>query len=92
MLRTAAKEKNKEIEITTVLCSEAFDAIKTGNFELHNNLLIGQIEKLSGSVDAIVLAQVSMSALEPMLTNTKVPVYNSGRTGFERVKEMLNTD
>jgi len=92
LLLTAAKENNKEIEITTVLCSEAFNAIKTGNVELHNNLLIRQIESLSDSVDAIVLAQVSMSALEPMLTNTKVPVYNSGRTGFERVKEMLNAD
>lgn len=92
LLRTSAREYNKEIEITSVICTEAFDAIKNGNVELHNNLLIRQIEYLSGSVDAIVLAQVSMSALEPMLTHTKVPVYNSGRTGFERVKEMLNTD
>ena len=92
LLRTAAIENGKDIEITTVLCTEAFEAIKNNNVELHNNLLIEQIERLSDSVDAIVLAQVSMSALEPMLTHTKVPVYNSGRTGFERVKEMLNID
>jgi hypothetical protein len=30
-----------------------------------------------------------MTALEPRLTATKVPVYNSGRTGFARVREML---
>ena len=40
-------------------------------------------------VDAIVMAQVSMSVLEKELTNTRVPVYNSGRTSFQRVREML---
>ena len=44
---------------------------------------------LSGQVDAIVMAQVSMTALEPRLTHTQVPVYNSGRTAFERVREIL---
>lgn len=92
LLRTAAIDNKKEVEITTVLCTEAFEAIKNGNVDLHNSLLIEQIERLSDSVDAIVLAQVSMSALEPILTHTKVPVYNSGRTGFERVKKMLNID
>ena len=90
LLYTAAAESGKEIEVTTILCSEAFEAIKRGEIDLHNRLLLNQIDRLSETVDAIVLAQVSMSALEPMLVNTKVPVYNSGRTGFERVKQMLD--
>jgi len=32
-----------------------------------------------------------MSVLESRLTNTRVPVYNSGRTGFTRVREMLES-
>lgn len=91
LLREAARDGGKEINVTTVLCSEAFDAIKQGNVELHNRLLLEQIDRLSETVDAIVLAQVSMSALEPMLVHTRVPVYNSGRTGFERVKQILDT-
>ena len=35
------------------------------------------------------MAQVSMAVLEKELTNTRVPVYNSGRTSFQRVREML---
>ena len=35
------------------------------------------------------MAQLSMSALAPYLKDTKVPVYNSGETGFARVREML---
>jgi aspartate/glutamate racemase len=91
LLNIAAGEAGKKIEITTILCSEAFAEIKKGNIQKHNELLLGEIDRLSGMVDAIVLAQVSMSALEPMLKNTKVPVYNSGRTGFIRVREILES-
>jgi aspartate/glutamate racemase len=91
LLKLAAEEAGKEIEITIVLCTKAFEEIKKGNVDLHNELLLKEIELLSESVDAIVMAQVSMSALEPMLTNTKVPVYNSGRTGFNKVREILES-
>jgi aspartate/glutamate racemase len=89
LLLTAAKDAGKTIEVTTALCSDAFQELKKGNVELHNQMLLEQIESLSKGVDAIVMAQVSMSALEPMLGKTRVPVYNSGRTGFEQVRKML---
>lgn len=91
LLYQAAADWQKEITVTTRLCSKAFDAIKYGDVELHNRLLLEEIDLLSETVDVIVLAQVSMSALEPMLVHTKVPVYNSGRTGFERVRQLLFT-
>ncbi len=91
LLLSAAADAGKTIEVSTRLCTEAFAAIKRNDVDLHNRMLLEEIDRLSDSVDAIVLAQVSMSALEPMLGNTRVPVYNSGRTGFNRVKEMLET-
>jgi aspartate/glutamate racemase len=91
LLRLAASDAGKEIEVTTILCSRAFEEIKKGNVAGHNELLLSEIDKLSDSVDAIVMAQVSMSALEPMLKNTRIPVYNSGRTGFNRVREILES-
>lgn len=89
LLRLAAQETGKEITVTVRLCSEAFKILKAGNPEKHNDMLLAEIDRLSGEVDAIVMAQVSMTALEPRLINTKVPVYNSGRTAFNRVREML---
>lgn len=91
LLLEAAKDQNKEISVETVLCSDAFAAIKRGDVDLHNKMLLEQIDCLSEKVDAIVMAQVSMSALEPMLTDTKVPVYNSGRTGFEKARQILDS-
>jgi aspartate/glutamate racemase len=89
LLRLAAEEAGKPIEVKLRLCSEAFQALKAGNPEKHNEMLLAEIDKLSGDVDAIVMAQVSMTALEPRLTNTRIPVYNSGRTAFNRIREIL---
>lgn len=89
LLRQAAQEAGRECHITTRLCGEAFQTLKAGNPEKHNDMLLAEIDQLSRDVDAIVLAQVSMTALEPRLSNTRVPVYNSGRTAFNRIRQML---
>ena len=91
LLKLAASDAGRPVDVETVLCSEAFAEIKKGNTDKHNALLIKEIDRLSRDVDAIVLAQVSMSALEPALKGTKVPVYNSGRTAFNKVREILES-
>jgi Asp/Glu/hydantoin racemase len=91
LLRLAASEAGRSVQITTRLCSEAFRVLKAGDPEKHNDILLAEIEDLSKGVDAIVMAQISMSALEPRLTRTRVPVYNSGRTGLERVRKILES-
>ena len=91
LLQLAATQAGKKVRIKTVLCSEAFEEIKKGHVGKHNEILIRQIDRLSRSVDVIVMAQVSMSALEPMLKNTSVPVYNRGRTGFNQVRKILES-
>lgn len=89
LLRIVAAENKKDVEIVTVLREEAFRAIQRGDADTHNSMLLEEIEKLSGQVDVIAMAQLSMSALTPHLPKTKVPVYDSGTTGFGRIREML---
>jgi aspartate/glutamate racemase len=89
LLRIVAAEQKKEVEVTTVLREEAFRAIQKGDSETHNAILLEEIEKLAGKVDSIVMAQLSMSALAPHLTGTRVPVYDSGTTGFGRIRQMM---
>lgn len=91
LLRIVAGENNREVEITTVLRPEAFEAIQKGDAATHNAILLDEIDKLSPKVDSIIMAQLSMSALAPHLKDTRVPVYNSGTTGFARVREMLES-
>ncbi|MEG2604635.1 MAG: aspartate/glutamate racemase family protein [Clostridia bacterium] len=89
LLREAGHDAGKELHVTPVLCEEAFRVLRAGDAQKHNEMLLEAIDALSKEVDAIVMAQVSMSVLEKELTNTRVPVYNSGRTGFERARQML---
>ncbi len=89
LLRQAARDAGREVEVFPVLCAQAFTALRAGDAARHNAMLLEEIDVLSRKVDAIVLAQVSMSVLEKELKNTLVPVYNSGRTGFERARQML---
>jgi len=91
LLKTVAEEMGKEIEIKTILSSEAFKELEKGNTERHNEILLEEIDKLSKEVDCICMAQISMSVLESRLTNVRVPVYNSGRTGFTKVREILES-
>jgi aspartate/glutamate racemase len=91
LLRLAAQEAGKIIDVKLRLCSEAFQVLKAGNPDKHNEMLLAEIEHLSGEVDAIVMAQVSMTALEPQLGHTKVPVYNSGRTSFNKIRQFLES-
>ena len=91
LLREAAADANKDVEIKTILQAEAFKALRSGDKEKHNEILLAEIDKLSSQVDAIVLAQASMSVLEPHLKDSRVPVYNSVRTGFEKAREILET-
>ncbi len=91
LLRQAAADAGKDVQIKTILCSEAFRVLQAGDADKHNAMLLQEIEQLSKAVDAIVLAQVSMSVLESHLKTTRVPVYNSGRTGFTKAREMLES-
>lgn len=91
LLQLAADQAGKTVSIKTILSSTAFAELQAGRTELHNEILLEEIEKLSKEVDAIVMAQVSMTALEPLLRNTRVPVYNSGRTGVTRAREILES-
>jgi aspartate/glutamate racemase len=89
LLRAVAAERRKEVEIATVLRGDAFEALKAGDVDRHNAILLEEIDELSARVDSIVMAQLSMSVLAPLARGMRVPVYDSGTTGFARVREML---
>ncbi len=89
LLKIVAGEEGQEVEIRTVLRAEAFEAWSRGDIDAHNAMLLDEIDRLSRQVDSIVMAQLSMSALAPLLSSPRVPVYNSGDTGFARVRQML---
>ena len=51
----------KEIELTSVLCEGAFEALMSGNGAQHDAIVAAALKELVTKVDVIVLAQASMA-------------------------------
>ncbi len=78
LLKTAQK-LNKKIDMKTVLCSDAYDAMLSGNTALHDEIVIKYLKNLMGKVDAVVLAQASTARVAELLSDNekKTPVFTS---------------
>ncbi len=83
--------KGKKMECKQFLQNAAWDALQAGRPEEHNRILLSNIRSLDTmGFDAIVMAQVSMRALLPELTDLSTPVLCSFYSGYSAVAERLN--
>lgn len=89
LIREKATAAGTEIEITEALAEGAFQTLLDGKPEQHDEIVKRTIEALAHNVDVIVLAQVSMARLIPQLTDLKVPVMSSPKSGVEAVRDAL---
>jgi len=84
------KATGRDIKFTEFLDQAAWEALAAGDGKRHNEILIESIRKLDQQgFDAIVMAQVSMRALLPELTDVKTPVLCSFYTGLDAVVEKV---
>lgn len=87
VIREKASEQGREIEIVTSVAEGAFDVLCTGDRQKHDEMVCEALYKLSGNVDVIVFAQISMSLIrfEPV----KAPVLMIGESGLAQIKAMM---
>lgn len=90
LVRTKAKEMNKDVVVDEFLVDGALDILmKEKDQEKHNRLCLETIKKAALDHDVIVLAQGSMTVLLPYLDKIDKPVLTSPRLAIEKVKELL---
>ena len=78
LLAAHARETGRRIEIESVLCGAAFEALIGGNREMHDRLVSEAAAELATRVDRIVLAQASLAHLaEPLAAKLGLPVLAS---------------
>ena len=88
----AGAAAGREVDVTTLLCNEAFDALARGDVKQHNAVLMQVIVQAAGAYDVVVLAQASMSNILPDLpTGISSRVLTSPRLGLERVAAALRS-
>ena len=91
LLREAAAEAGREIEMIDELVPEALHAVLGGDRSTHDRLLTAAATRLSNEgVEAVVLAQVSMAHLVPVLQKqTGLPIFSSLETSLAEVRQKL---
>ncbi len=63
-LTRAASEAGREVEVRASLVAGAFDALKAGNRDRHDELVLQECMRSAEEADVIVLAQASLARLE----------------------------
>ncbi|MBN1507083.1 MAG: hypothetical protein JW955_09570 [Sedimentisphaerales bacterium] len=91
LIRSQAKAKSREVNVTAKLCQGAFGAVMSGDAATHDRIVASAVRDLMGKVDVIVLAQASMARVVDGLPATEivVPVLSSPRPAIERVAAVL---
>ncbi len=91
LITRAGTAAGREVNVATLLCNEAFDALARGDVRQHNALLMQAIVQAAGAHDVVILAQASMSNILPDLPAAIAPrVLTSPRLGLERVAKYLD--
>jgi Asp/Glu/hydantoin racemase len=99
LLQETARRLGKTVwatsKATGVAVEEAWQRLAVGDVEGHNALLAGAIREAQAreALGCVVLAQLSMSVFALSYPDAEaefgLPVFTSGQTGFQRVREVL---
>jgi len=90
LLNEAAARTGTPIEIVPSFHADAMDALRRGDRDAHDRILLDALPSLLERVDVALLAQVSMSPLAAKLpANLPKPVLSSPELAAERLTEIL---
>jgi Asp/Glu/hydantoin racemase len=91
LIERTARESDREVEVRDRLCDGAFEALREGDTERHDQLVREGLRELIGWADVIVLAQASMARVVDSLSEDerRTPILSSPRLGMERMRDIL---
>lgn len=90
LIKRMAEEAGKEIELEIRLVDGAMvKLMETGDQDLHNQMVLGDVQAAAETNDIIVLAQGSMIVMEPLLHTINKTVLTSPRLGVSYLKEVI---
>ena len=89
-LERAARRAEKQITVVASLHPGAMEALRRGEGEMHDRILLEALPPLAAQVELVLLAQASMARLmERLPADLPVPVLASPQLAVEALKERL---
>jgi Asp/Glu/hydantoin racemase len=91
LVKRRAAAAGKTIELETVLCEGAFDALMSGDAATHDAMVAKALRDLSAKTDVIVLAQASMARVADNLAaeDKKVPILASPGIAIQHIASVI---
>ncbi|MEA5257838.1 aspartate/glutamate racemase family protein [Arcicella aquatica] len=86
-----AQKAGKEIELVSILCEGAFEALMSGDSAKHDEIVAKALKELVNQVDVILLAQASMARVVDTLdeADKKVPILASPIIAVQHLATIL---
>lgn len=93
MIDEQSTEQGKKIEVKTLLCPGAFDALWRDDMVTHDRIVLENLDQMMDEVDVIVVPQPSMERVMKQVpeTSRRVPILSSARLSAQRLKEKLDS-
>jgi Asp/Glu/hydantoin racemase len=91
LVRRRAALAGKSIELVSVLCEGAFEALMSGDAATHDAKVSAALRELSSKVDVILLAQASMARVVDTLPaeDRRIPILASPPLAIEHLATVL---
>lgn len=93
LVQARAAAMSVAVQVESVLCEGAYDALFSGNPQKHDEIVSGVLRGLMTRNDVIILAQASMARVAQAIPaeEQRVPILSSPRLAMEHVRELLVT-
>ena len=86
-----ARQLGRAVHVESLLCDGAYAAFLAGDVARHDRIVKGCLLDLMGSVDVVVLAQVSMARIVDALAadERKIPIFSSPEPAMRKLAAVL---
>ena len=89
LLEETADDAGKDVEIIPALFEGAFEAVLSGNTDLHDAMVQDGLRTLREKCDIVVLAQASMARVVGRLSESGAPILTSPELAVRRMQSAL---
>jgi Asp/Glu/hydantoin racemase len=91
LIRAHATGLGRDVQVVQHLCEGAFETLMGGDRAAHDEMVLVGARELAEHVEIVVLAQASMSRLQPSLEESvRIPVLSSPRMGITMLADVAH--
>lgn len=93
IIQEQAIQKERKVEVKTLLCEGVFDALKREDWATHDSIVLKHLKRLMDEVKLVVIPQPSIERVVNHIAEAerKIPILTSAHLAVQRLKEKLDS-